>query len=77
MMSGRQETSEILRKDNYESCGALSIILYGMLEFLMVFGDNQITLPIVIVNTLPSLCHCVPLICLQHMALYKCVFDLN
>jgi len=32
-----------------------------------------LTLPIVNVNTLPSLCHYAPLIRLRHTALYKCV----
>ena len=42
----------------------------------VLWKPSCLTLPIVNVNTLPSLCHCVPLIRLRHMALCKCVIDL-
>ena len=49
------------------SFSALSSVLWKL---------SCLTLPIVNVNTLPSLCHYAPLIHLRHTALYKCVFDL-
>ena len=57
------------RKINLDllSFSALSSVLWGL---------SCVTLPIVNVNTLPSLCHYAPLIRLRHTALYKCVFDL-
>jgi len=45
----------------------------GMLDFRQYCIKH---VPIVNMNTLPTLCHYAPLIRLRHSALYECVFDL-
>jgi len=56
---------------NSLSCNCISAELLGTLKRILKLNCLTLHLPVVNVNTQPSPCHCAPLICSRHMALWR------